>query len=79
MWDNLGKTYSDIVQGILVLNDNIITDGGVKKYYSVKPRVRIKIKYQLGFDSDFNRKKITRSTSYIKAVEIGQIQEFYAL
>lgn len=78
MWDNLGKTYSDMVQGILMLNDNIISEGIVKKFFSVKPRVRINIKYQLGFDSNFNKKKITKSTSYVKAVEMGAIQEFYA-
>jgi len=78
VWDNLGKTYSDMVQGILLLNDNIITSGTVEKFFSVKPRVRINIKYQLGFDSKFNKRKILHSTSYKKAVEMGAIQEFYA-
>ena len=76
-WDNLGKTYSDMIQKILILNDNIITKGLVEKYYSVKPRVEISIKYQLGFDSKFNKKRIIRSKSFKEAIEIGNIIEVY--
>lgn len=77
-WDNLGKTYSDMIQEILLLNDNVITIGGVEKYYSVKPRVVINIRYQKGFDSRFNKKRMTKSTKYKKYVELGNIIEFYA-
>lgn len=76
-WDNLGKTYSDMIQNILILNDNIITDGVVKKYYSIKPRVVIHIEYQQGYDSKFNKKRIQHSTSYKNAVEVGNIIEVY--
>ncbi len=31
-WDNLGKTYSDMIQGIVLLNDNLISDGRVQKF-----------------------------------------------
>jgi hypothetical protein len=68
MWDNLGKTYSDMIQDILLLNDNIVNPGKVEKYFSLKPRVEIYIKYQDGFDSNFNRKKITNSTQYVNMI-----------
>lgn len=74
-WDNLGKTYSDMIQGILLLNDNIVNPGTVVKYYSVKPRVDIFIKYQDGFDSNFNRKKITTSTQYVNTIRGGESNE----
>lgn len=77
-WDNLGKTYSDMIQKILILNDNIITKGLVEKYYSVKPRVVINIKYQQGFDSKFNKRRVINSTSYKEAVEIGNLIEIYS-
>lgn len=76
-WDNLGKTYSDMVQDILLLNDNIISKGLVEKFYSIKPRVEITIKYQCGFDSRFNKRRVTNSTAYKKAVEVGNIIELY--
>ena len=76
-WDNLGKTYSDMIQDILIMNDNIITKGLVEKHYSVKPRVEIEIKYQEGFDSKFNKRRIQSSKAYNKAVEAGRIIEVY--
>lgn len=76
-WDNLGKTYSDMIQDILILNDNIITKGLVEKYYSIKPRVEIEIKYQEGFDSKFNKRRIKSSKAYQEAVEAGHIIEVY--
>ena len=76
-WDNLGKTYSDMIQDILIINDNIITKGLVEKYYSIKPRVEIEIKYQEGFDSRFNKRRIQSSKSYKEAVEAGHIIEVY--
>lgn len=76
-WDNLGKTYSDMIQQILLMNDNIITKGKVEKFYSIKPRVVIRIKYQLGFDSKFNKRRILSSTNFKKAIEMGNIIEVY--
>lgn len=68
-WDNLGKTYSDMVQQILLLNDNIIVKGTVEKYASIKPRVEIEIRYQKYFDSKFNEKRIKRTKSYQTLIE----------
>ena len=76
-WDNLGKTYSDMVQKILITNDNIISKGLVEKFYSVKPRVEIMIKYQKGFDSRFNERRILNSKGFIDALEMGNIIEVY--
>ena len=45
-WDNLGKTYSDMIQKWIISDDAIIIDGEVHKYYSLKPRVEITISYQ---------------------------------
>lgn len=67
-WDNLGKTYSDMLQDILLLNDNIIQIGTVEKYFSLKPRVEIFISYQEDFDSKFNRRRITSSKAYKKLI-----------
>ena len=66
-----------MIQDILIMNDNIITKGLVEKHYSVKPRVEIEIKYQEGFDSKFNKRRIQSSKAYNKAVEAGRIIEVY--
>lgn len=44
-WDNLGKTYSDMIQPYILEDDGMIVDSNVSKYYSLKPRVEIVLKY----------------------------------
>jgi Holliday junction resolvase RusA-like endonuclease len=63
-WDNLGKTYSDAIQKILIINDNIIISGTSDKYYCVKPRVDLTIEYQDDYDSKYNKRKIESSKMY---------------
>lgn len=62
--DNLMKTYLDMIQGHLLLNDNIVTRGTLEKFYSLKPRLEIRIRYQTDFDSKYNRRKVTSTKSY---------------
>ena len=57
-WDNLGKTYSDMIHEGLILDDSLIIDGRVRKFYSVRPRVEIFIEYMDDFDSLYNEKKM---------------------
>lgn len=59
-WDNIGKTYSDILTGFLIYDDALIISGTSNKYYSVKPRIEIKLYYMKDYDSSFNKKKIIR-------------------
>jgi Holliday junction resolvase RusA-like endonuclease len=64
-WDNLGKTYSDMIQGTLLFDDNLIIEGISQKYYSIKPRIEIEIKYMEKHDSLFNEKKIRKKVEKI--------------
>jgi len=64
-WDNLGKTYSDMIQDVLIINDNLITTGIVEKFYSIKPRVEICLKYQSDYDSKFNKRRTEHSIAYV--------------
>src|SRR5690606_35289138 len=57
-WDNFGKTYSDMIQKHLLLEDCLVVDGRVRKFYSLKPRIEIRIIYQDKFDSKFNKRKV---------------------
>ena len=65
-FDNLAKTYTDALQGIILLNDNIINPGRVEKYYSIKPRIKILIRYQDAFDCKYNERKTINSIAYKK-------------
>jgi len=44
-WDNIGKKYTDMFNANLWLDDNLVMDGEVHKYYSILPRVEIYIRY----------------------------------
>ena len=57
-WDNLGKTYSDMLTDVLILDDAHVVDGRCSKYYSLHPRIEMDIKYQLKPDSKYNERKI---------------------
>lgn len=59
-WDNLGKSYSDMIQGVLIQDDSLIIEGVSRKFYSAKPRVEITIEYLKDFDSKFNENKIIK-------------------
>lgn len=59
-WDNLAKTYSDMIQGTLLFDDALIIEGVSKKFYSLKPRIEITLKYMKEYDSQFNEKKMRK-------------------
>ena len=75
-WDNLGKTYSDMVQGILIVNDNIASKGIIEKFYSIRPRVEIEIAYQMDFDSKYNKNRMTKSKTYLEAQKLPIFEDY---
>lgn len=44
-WDNIGKKYSDMYNSNIWLDDSFVVSGTVNKYYSILPRVEIRLKY----------------------------------
>lgn len=44
-WDNIGKKYSDMFNSNLWLDDTLVVDGTIRKFYSILPRVEITIRY----------------------------------
>jgi Holliday junction resolvase RusA-like endonuclease len=44
-WDNIGKKYSDMYNHNIWIDDSYVTDGRVRKFYSILPRVEIKLRY----------------------------------
>lgn len=60
-WDNLAKTYCDMIQHGLLLDDSLIYKGSTEKLYSIKPRVEITIRYYVTHDSTFNQRKVSKT------------------
>ena len=44
-FDNLSKKYSDMYNGNVWLDDSLVVDAHIHKYYSVLPRVEIKLRF----------------------------------
>lgn len=65
-WDNIGKTYSDMIQNTIIMDDSLIIEGSVSKYYSIKPRIEITIEYADRYDSKYNEKSVTKRKQYNK-------------
>lgn len=60
-FDNLAKTYSDMVQGVLLYDDALIIEGVSRKWYSAKPRIEITFKYMEDYDCEYNKKRILKA------------------
>ena len=56
-WDNLAKTYCDMINDCIISDDKNIIDGKLSKFYSIKPRIEITLQYASDFDSDYNERK----------------------
>lgn len=44
-WDNVGKKYSDMYNHNIWIDDATVIDGRVIKYFSVLPRIEIRLRY----------------------------------
>ena len=44
-FDNIEKKYSDMYNGNVWLDDSLVVDGTIKKFYSILPRVEIRLRY----------------------------------
>lgn len=44
-WDNIGKKYCDMYNHNVWLDDAMVMEGTVRKFYSLLPRVEIKLRY----------------------------------
>lgn len=63
-WDNLGKKYSDMFNANVWLDDTLVIDGFIHKYYSVLPRIEIKIKYLNMLYNKHQYNSIIKRTDY---------------
>ena len=47
-----------MIHDSLILDDSLIIDGRVRKFYSVKPRVEVFIEFMDAYDSVYNANKM---------------------
>lgn len=71
-YDNIGKCYTDMFKNVLVIDDDLFYKGTVQKYFSVTPRVEIRIRYLVKHESEYIYKKIKSRKSVKQAIAAGQ-------
>jgi len=69
-WDNLGKKYSDMFNHNIWLDDTLVISGTVNRFYSILPRVEIKLRY---LNCLYNKYQYN---SMVKKIEDQEIQYF---
>lgn len=73
-YDNIGKCYTDILKNVLVVDDDLFHLGIVRKFYSVVPRVEIRITYQTQHESDYIYKKIKHRKAIKELIDAGLLE-----
>lgn len=72
-WDNIGKKYTDMLNLNVWIDDDIVIDGAVHKYYSILPRVEINIKYLNMFYNKYQYDLVSKRKYYPEESEGGYI------
>lgn len=65
-WDNAGKKYCDMFNKNVWLDDAFVVDGAVHKYYSVLPRIEIRLRYLNMVYNKQQYKSVTNRADYNK-------------
>jgi Holliday junction resolvase RusA-like endonuclease len=69
-WDNIGKKYSDMFNHNVWIDDTTVISGTVNKFYSILPRVEIKLRYlnmlYNKYQHDIINKKVEEEVVYFK-------------
>lgn len=65
-FDNLAKTYTDMIIGVILYDDRLIFKGIIEKAYSVKPRIEVCLNFMDKPDTNYNYKKIKNMINRIK-------------
>lgn len=63
-YDNLAKTYTDMVQKTLISNDSIIFKGTSEKFYSILPRIEVTVRFMTVYDCKYNKRSIEKRKSF---------------
>ncbi len=69
-WDNLGKKYSDMFNANVWLDDTLVIDGSIHRYYSVLPRIEIRLRYLNMVYNNHQYKSIINRSDYKEEYDV---------
>lgn len=62
-WDNIGKKYSDMFNHNIWIDDTLVISGTVNKYYSILPRIEIKLRFLNMLYNKYQYKSMSNKTT----------------
>lgn len=74
-WDNIEKKYSDMFNKNVWLDDTFVVDGSIHKFYSVLPRIEIKIRYLNMLYNKYQYNQVTNRVDYSPETQINYFNE----
>lgn len=77
-WDNIEKKYSDMFNHNVWIDDILVVDGSIHKWYSILPRLEINLKYLNMVYNKYQYNSIVSRTDYDKDFNLhyfGGIQD----
>lgn len=72
--DNLAKAYLDMMTDILTIDDDIFYHLEVYRWYSLEPRVEIRITYETALESEYLYKKLKNRKAIKDLMKTGQFE-----
>lgn len=73
-FDNLSKAYSDMLTGIFTIDDDIFYRAVINKYYSVVPRVELRVSFLAANESDYIYRKLKSRKCVRDGISAGRIE-----
>lgn len=70
-WDNIEKKYSDMFNRNVWLDDTFVVDGHIHKYYSILPRVEIRLRYLNMVYNKYQYNQITRRKDFDSDIDLN--------
>lgn len=74
-WDNIGKKYCDMYNHNIWLDDSLVVSGTVNKFYSILPRVEIRLRYLNYATNKFQYNNIIGRKEYRKEYPINYLNK----
>lgn len=69
-WDNIEKKYSDMFNRNVWLDDTLVIDGSIHKFYSILPRIEIRLRFLNMLYDIHQYRSITSRTDYREEYDV---------
>jgi Holliday junction resolvase RusA-like endonuclease len=70
-FDNIEKSYSDAFSGNIWIDDIVVIDATIRKFFSILPRVEIDLKYANQLSNRYHYRNMTNRKDFTKEMKVS--------